>query len=81
MKNVFRKFIGIPLLIMALIVPFASVGAERSLEYAFTTIDPPGAINGYAFDISPGGEVVGNYQSADNKWHGFVLRWAASSPQ
>jgi len=50
------------------------VGADVPQKYTFTAIDPPGAINGFAFDISPGGEVVGDYQSNDNKWHGFVLR-------
>ena len=75
MKLMFGKFIGIPFLIMALMVPCASVGAERPLEYIFTTIDPPGATDGFALDIGPGGEIVGSYLSSiDKKWHGFILR-------
>jgi hypothetical protein len=75
-KNTFREFIFMPFLILALVLPFVPgvAGADTPPKYTFTTIDPPGAINGYAFDIGPGGEVVGNYQSADTKWHGFLLK-------
>jgi hypothetical protein len=76
MKHPFRKFIGVPFLILALILPFVPgvAGADAPPKYSFTAIDPPGAISGIAFDVSPGGEVVGSYQSADGKSHGFVSR-------
>ena len=76
MKKIFRKFIGVSFLILALVLSFAPgvAGADVPPKYIFTTIDPPGAVNGFAFDISPGGDVVGNYQSTDNKWHGFLLK-------
>ncbi len=48
--------------------------SKQKAEYTFTTIDPPGAKGAWAYDVGPGGEVVGNYQSADGKSHGFALR-------
>ena len=80
MHNRIKRIVGLTLLITALTVaagpslPPAAVGAAEK-PYNFTTIDPPGAKDGNALDISPGGEIVGNYlSSVDNKWHGFVLR-------
>jgi hypothetical protein len=50
-----------------------------SLAYAanqpkFTSIDFPGAINTQATAITPSGDIVGRYLSADGMLHGFFLR-------
>jgi uncharacterized membrane protein len=61
---------------MVLALVLTAIGAPVSAkpEYTFTTIDPPGATGAWAYDVGPSGEVVGNYQTAGNKWHGFSMR-------
>ncbi len=48
---------------------------DQNPNYSFTTIDPPGVtgVGTWAYDVGPGGEIVGNYKTVDNKWHGFLL--------
>ena len=53
-----------------LAVPAAAVAGEPS----FTSIDVPGALRTAALGINPRGDIVGWYESADRKVHGYLLR-------
>jgi hypothetical protein len=43
------------------------------IESEFTTIDIPGATFTEANGITPGGDIVGDYTTADGRSHGFLL--------
>ena len=76
MKNVFRKFIGIPFLVMALILSFAPgvVGADPPPQYTFTTTNFPGSGNTWIWGMNDRADVVGFYRettSQKSPAHGF----------
>jgi hypothetical protein len=57
----------------------AAAGFAASHNVSFESFDFPGSTNTQATAITPSGEIVGRYSSADGKQHGFVLRDGAFS--
>jgi uncharacterized membrane protein len=68
---------AVSLVALSLMVSVSLMGSVRSAtqadQWTFTSIDVPDAISTNARAISPTGEIVGIYTSADNKVHGFLL--------
>ena len=58
--------------IMLLCLAAASFAGTTSV--VFSSFDFPGSTNTQATAITPSGEIVGRYLTADGKQHGFVLR-------
>lgn len=50
--------------------PFAGTGNNHK---ALITIDPPGSIDTRTGGISPTGQIVGQYFTANGRSHGFLL--------
>jgi hypothetical protein len=55
--------------LLLLAVRLVAVAAQGT----FTTIDVPGSIDTRVIGINPGGDMVGQYTSADGVIHGFLL--------
>ena len=56
----------------ALLLTMLPVGVGRA-QQSLTSFDVPGAVVTRAFGISPSGNIVGLYITADGRTHGFLL--------
>jgi uncharacterized membrane protein len=63
------RAIQLVVLLVLLAVRLVAVAAQET----FTTIDVPGAVRTVATAINPQGDIVGRYDSADGRRHGFLL--------
>src|SRR6266446_4400614 len=62
------------LLLLPVAVLLCLATANSAGKVSFASFDFPGSTNTQATAITPAGEIVGRYFSADGKQHGFVLR-------
>jgi hypothetical protein len=47
-------------------------GVASATQYAYTSIDYPGATYTYAYGINASGQIVGIYLDKNDHWHGFI---------
>jgi hypothetical protein len=65
-------FIGLAITV-AVVTLMALFVSAQAAEEPLVTIDPPGSVDTRPFGISPSGDIVGLYITADGATHGFLL--------
>ncbi|HEY2548605.1 MAG TPA: hypothetical protein VGI46_21200 [Candidatus Acidoferrum sp.] len=68
------RILGVSLLPLATLICIATASFAATLNVSFASFDFPGSSNTQATAITPSGEIVGRYFTADGKQHGFVQR-------
>jgi hypothetical protein len=67
-----RKVLPVHFILAQFVTETTSLEAKHGVR--FESFDYPGSTNTQTTAIAPSGEIVGRYNSADGKQHGFVLR-------